>query len=94
MPATLLPHCRHCHLLLLGQLEHLVGAYSMNAEELVFPCRCPLAHPYFHERLRELMQLPEPAPMAQRKHVLYMSRNEDAIGNAGRKVRRVRCGTS
>ena len=42
-------------------------------------CRCPLKHPYFRERLRETLrvgvQLPEPAPLEQRKVVLYFSRN-------------------
>ena len=68
------------------QLEHLTGSFKLSVKELVFSCRCPMIHPFFHERLRELMRLPEPAPMAQRKHVLYLSRSQDAA-NKGRKVR-------
>ncbi|PRW61297.1 Glycosyltransferase uncharacterized [Chlorella sorokiniana] len=48
---------------------------SFSAQEVVFPCRCPLIHPFFNERLREIMRLPQPKPLEQRKVVLYFSRN-------------------
>lgn len=39
------------------------------------PCRTPFKHPFFRMRLQELAGLLAPAPLEQRKIVLYFSRN-------------------
>ena len=54
------------------------GAAEFSVEELVFGCRTPMIHPYHSARLRELLKLPEPAPLEQRKTVLYLSRGSEA----------------
>lgn len=53
---------------------------EFSAGELLFPCRTPLIHPYHHERLRELLRVPEALPLEERKTVLYFSRNQDGGG--------------
>lgn len=62
---------------------------EFSAAELVFACRCPMIHPYFHARLAEALRLPAPAPLAQRRTVLYLSRGAGAgaIRNQERRVR-------
>lgn len=61
---------------------------QFSAAELVFACRCPMVHPFFHARLAEALHLPEPAPLAQRRTVLYLSRGPGAgaIRNQERRV--------
>ncbi|KAL4447836.1 hypothetical protein ABPG75_005055 [Micractinium tetrahymenae] len=56
-----------------GKQQVLAAEAAGSAAELVLPCRCPRVHPFFPERLLELLGMPEPAPLAQRKTVLYLS---------------------
>ena len=48
-----------------------------------------MVHPFHHARLREILGIGEPAPLAHRKIVLYLSRNPGSGSAAGsRQVRR------
>jgi hypothetical protein len=59
---------------------------EFSAAELVFSCRTPMSHPYFHERLWEVLKLPPITPLEQRKVVLYLSRNHGGTVNGGRRI--------
>jgi hypothetical protein len=48
-----------------------------------------MVHPFHHARLRELMGIGEAAPLAERKAVLYLSRNPG--GGSASTTRQVSC---